>query len=393
MRRMQRTALAALLFCLLAGAFPTSAFAAKSADPRAERERLRRDRAEIAEEVDALRADDAEVEKALAAVDAAVRAQQARVLAAQQAARAAESEVNRARDAERRTEEQLTATRKALTATAVRAYVNPLAESTVLFDTASVNELSRRQALFRAATGRRAEVLEEYRAAREDLALQRQAAEEAATRAAGRRQQVSTELAEVRRAQDRQEGLAAQIEERLNARLAEADSLAALDKQLAEEISRREAALAARTKGAGAGARSSRGTSRTGIRLVTVRGITVAAELGDRLEGLLAAAEADGFVFGGGGYRDSEQQVAARRANCGSSDYDIYEKPASQCSPPTAKPGTSMHEQGLAVDFTWQGGVIRSRSSPAFQWLSRNAGRFGLRNLPSEPWHWSTNGN
>ena len=43
---------------------------------------------------------------------------------------------------------------------------------------------------------------------------------------------------------------------------------------------------------------------------------------------------------------------AVRRANCGSSNYAIYQMPASACSPPTARPGTSMHEQGLAIDFT-----------------------------------------
>ena len=51
-----------------------------------------------------------------------------------------------------------------------------------------------------------------------------------------------------------------------------------------------------------------------------------------------------------------------------------------------------MHEQGLAIDFTNNGESIRSRSNPAFVWLSQNAGRYGLRNLPSEPWHWSVNG-
>jgi D-alanyl-D-alanine carboxypeptidase len=52
-----------------------------------------------------------------------------------------------------------------------------------------------------------------------------------------------------------------------------------------------------------------------------------------------------------------------------------------------------MHEQGLAIDFTWNGSVISSHSSPAFQWLAAHAGRYGLYNLPSEPWHWSVNGN
>jgi D-alanyl-D-alanine carboxypeptidase len=51
-----------------------------------------------------------------------------------------------------------------------------------------------------------------------------------------------------------------------------------------------------------------------------------------------------------------------------------------------------MHEQGLAIDFSYNGSLISSRSNPGFRWLAANAGRFGLRNLPEEPWHWSTNG-
>ena len=52
-----------------------------------------------------------------------------------------------------------------------------------------------------------------------------------------------------------------------------------------------------------------------------------------------------------------------------------------------------MHERGLAIDFTYQGRIINSRSSPAFQWMKANAAGYGFYNLPSEPWHWSVNGN
>ncbi len=48
-----------------------------------------------------------------------------------------------------------------------------------------------------------------------------------------------------------------------------------------------------------------------------------------------------------------------------------------------------MHERGLAIDFA----ACSTRSTPCYQWLSRNAARFGLHDLPSEPWHWSTNCN
>jgi LAS superfamily LD-carboxypeptidase LdcB len=78
--------------------------------------------------------------------------------------------------------------------------------------------------------------------------------------------------------------------------------------------------------------------------------------------------------------------------HCGTSQYAIYQMPAEQCSPPTARPGASKHEQGLAIDFTWNGSTIQSRGSAAFQWLAAHAGGFGFVNLPSEPWHWSMGG-
>ena len=52
-----------------------------------------------------------------------------------------------------------------------------------------------------------------------------------------------------------------------------------------------------------------------------------------------------------------------------------------------------MHERGLAVDFTCGSGYAIGRSSPCYAWLVSNAGSYGFINLPSEPWHWSVNGN
>jgi LAS superfamily LD-carboxypeptidase LdcB len=121
-------------------------------------------------------------------------------------------------------------------------------------------------------------------------------------------------------------------------------------------------------------------------------GIQVDASLGESLAALLAAAEADGVRLGGGGFRDRAAQIARRLDNCGPSHHDLYVRPASSCAPPTARPGHSMHELGLAIDFTFEGALIGNRSNRGYLWLAANAGRFGLRNLPSEPWHWSTTG-
>jgi D-alanyl-D-alanine carboxypeptidase len=130
--------------------------------------------------------------------------------------------------------------------------------------------------------------------------------------------------------------------------------------------------------------------------LVTVSGITVAAELGRPLQRLLDDARADGIVLGGSGYRSPDAQAALRRAN-GCPDVD--DSPASSCRVPTARPGASEHEKGLAVDFTYQGSTIcypsrtsACRGNAAFDWLSTNAGRYGLRVLSSEAWHWSSTG-
>jgi hypothetical protein len=123
------------------------------------------------------------------------------------------------------------------------------------------------------------------------------------------------------------------------------------------------------------------------VSLSTVGGITVNSAIAAQVQQLLAAAAADGVTLRGSGYRDPDQQIALRREHCGTSNFAIYRMPASQCSPPTARPGTSMHERGLAIDFT-----ACSSGSACFVWLSAHAAACGLFNLPGEPWHWSIDG-
>ncbi len=141
------------------------------------------------------------------------------------------------------------------------------------------------------------------------------------------------------------------------------------------------------------------GISRTftqdGVRLATVDGITVARSIAEDVLRLLNAARRDGRRLGGWGYRSTARQIELRRAHCGTTRYAIYEMPSSQCSPPTARPGSSMHEKGLAIDFYKKGrngAAISIAGTREFRWLKRHAAKYGLYNLPSEPWHWSTNG-
>jgi len=124
--------------------------------------------------------------------------------------------------------------------------------------------------------------------------------------------------------------------------------------------------------------------------VVDVDGFKVHRSLAADLRALLDAAEADGITLGGWGWRSHNRQIQLRRQHCGTSDYATWHMPSSQCSPPTARPGRSQHEYGLAIDFTCNGASMAG--TICFRWLRANAAEFDLFNLPSEPWHWSTTG-
>ena len=62
---------------------------------------------------------------------------------------------------------------------------------------------------------------------------------------------------------------------------------------------------------------------------------------------------------------------------------------------PTAPVGSSNHEMGLAIGFDTNAiGTSRKNATPSsapYRWLVANSAQFGLCNLSSEAWHWSTN--
>jgi D-alanyl-D-alanine carboxypeptidase len=121
-----------------------------------------------------------------------------------------------------------------------------------------------------------------------------------------------------------------------------------------------------------------------------VYGITVNKIIAYPFQQMIDNAAKAGVQLSGGGFRTRQQQIALRIANgCP----DVYTAPASSCKVPTAIPGRSLHELGLAVDMTSAQKTVSSHSSPAYKWLAANAGKYGFTNLPTEPWHWSITGN
>jgi peptidoglycan hydrolase CwlO-like protein len=394
--RARLLALACVVILVLAGAGPASAADSKTRQLQEKRREIERKKAAAAAEVDVLRASDEKLEQALMALNRNVRAQEANVASARQAAAVAADEASKVKAEQEQTRSRLGTVRTQMKEVAVDAYMRgPNRGIEVAFGAKDLQEATQRRQMLDVVTNRQSTVADELRALEEDLGVQRVAAESAAENASSRKAAVEQKLAKLRTGLASQQRVAADIEDRLEARLGEADALATLDATVAGQIKARQAELARLVAARPPAARASRSATRISGApggLATVRGITVAASLAPDLAAMLDAADAAGMSFSGGGYRDPAGQVATRRANCGSSNYDIYEKPPSQCSPQTARPGTSMHERGLAIDFQHNGALITSRSNPGFRWLAANAGRFGLSNLPEEPWHWSTSG-
>jgi hypothetical protein len=123
------------------------------------------------------------------------------------------------------------------------------------------------------------------------------------------------------------------------------------------------------------------------IRLCDVGGFVVNASISARVQHLLDYAKKDGVTLRGSAFRGPDEQIALRKQNCGYSHYAIYEMPSMQCSPPTAVPGTSKHEQGEAIDFSNVGGY----GSRVFQIIGKYASRSDVRlfnTVPGEYWHW-----
>jgi D-alanyl-D-alanine carboxypeptidase len=120
-----------------------------------------------------------------------------------------------------------------------------------------------------------------------------------------------------------------------------------------------------------------------------VYGVTVNRIVAYPFQRMIDDAAKAGVRLSGGGFRTKQRQIQLRKINgCP----DVWTAPASSCRVPTAIPGRSLHELGLAIDISSGGKSITSRKSKPFKWLAANAGRYGLVNLPSEPWHWSITG-
>ncbi|HEX4868348.1 MAG TPA: D-alanyl-D-alanine carboxypeptidase family protein [Acidimicrobiales bacterium] len=378
---------------LMAGLVSVPAIgAAKTGDnPSAEREAVRAKKAQVATQVDALKATDAEVAAALDALRANVAGQESLLAEANRAAEEAEAAFAAATAAVQAKTAEIQQLRQEIRDFAVQAFVHPPADDAMAaLDTADPGEAAQKRALLELQNTNDADLLDRLSSAEEDLEVERQLAEAASQRAEEKRAAAAGRLAELTSARDQQAAYAAQVEDRLARAMSEAAHLEQLDASLSAKIAAQQAELARKAAAAAASRRSSGGGggavtyngSLATVSCPTGGSITVDSSIAGNVQSLLNAAP-DSIQLCGWGWRSSQrQQELWDEHNCDTG-----------CTVPTARPGSSMHERGLAIDFTSGGQTIQSRSSAAFQWLDAHANGYGLYNLPSEPWHWSTNGN
>ena len=393
-------------------------------DREAQREELQQVAEAATENLDVATADADDLVDALKKVEEAVHAQETALSEAERALADAETVVREAESRIVELEEELISTRERLKVAVINSYVSfqaPTGTLSVLG--ADPWENAHEEALAGFATGSGIDDLDDLRRLGEELERWRLQATEAAAEADFRRRREDQVHADLIVAANREALLLVQAEERVDQRLAEVQLIRQHDADLAAEIeaaereiidalARQQAAEEARRRAEEEARRRAEEEARrraeeagrapepvptvtpggVNFTLVWVRGYEVNSQIADDVDGLVPALEAEGFDMGGWGYRSHQEQIDLRRSNCGTSEWAIWQKPSSTCAPPTARPGRSNHEKGLAIDFTESGRLITSRSRPVFQALQRLAPQFGLKNLPSEPWHWSVDG-
>jgi D-alanyl-D-alanine carboxypeptidase len=404
--------LAALTATSLLVTQPTGAQEEPSAGPDTGEQAL------VAADVDVLRADNAVVGDTLSDIRENVEAQKAMLADAQTVLTNAQAALAAADAALGDTQARLAAVNTEADRVVVDAFLNPPYENGLeALASDSLMDATVKHSILQREADEDAAALEEYGALQSQLEAEEEAREAAAEAADDAAADAETAYAEVESAVGQQALFVAEVQRRLDRNLAEAQVLQNTDPALAARILARETELAAALNELDDEVQAQRAQERaaeladqanavrdqSGIKPVpggvtdvacpTGGVVQVAGDIAGAVERLLADAADAGYAMCGYGYRDPAEQIAVRRANCGTSSYAIYQAPASYCSPPTARPGTSMHEQGLAIDFTTAGGGTLGSGTGAYRWLKANAANYGMYNLPGEPWHWSVDGN
>ena len=214
---------------------------------REQRERLARDAAEVAGQIDALEADDEALMAALAELDDYIELQQTRIIAAEVSIAAAEAEAAAAQAEADGLLDEIEEIRDRLRSRAIEVYVQPPVDVVEQLSSSNLNDSAVRLFLLDLAIGNELEITDELRTAEAQLEVVRRRAVDRAAEAERERAAQQQRLADLEEARSTAEELRAEIQARISqwetvsAEIAQADRQVAADIQrIEEEIRRRE---------------------------------------------------------------------------------------------------------------------------------------------------------
>ncbi len=395
-----------LMFAFMTFSLPSGADLAEDIEElEKEQEQVRQEKSEQAKSVDIANAEAAELTETLRVLNEQVNTQQAKIDTAVSLSAQTEQRGIAAKQEAIEIEASIAELEVELAELAIGGFKNQNLKVEIPgIDGEDSSDAIAKEYLSKTATRSELEAAEELRQSKADLESAVVDGEQAATELAALKVTLDEEQQKLTEARDAQAKVAQEAEERLEAELSEAAVLDDQDQALADSIREKNNPVAEQTGIANRNqAPSSSGPapavpgppSGEIVKVTNHAGATIEVDssIAPNVQAMFDDSAAAGLKLGGWGYRSGQRQIELRIQNCGgNSNYAIYEKPSSQCRPPTARPGRSNHERGLAIDITSGGSTIKSRNSAAFKWLQANASRYGLKNLPSEPWHWSING-
>jgi murein DD-endopeptidase MepM/ murein hydrolase activator NlpD len=179
--------------------------------------------ADKGESLDELRASDNEIVKAIADLDAQIGAQQAEVASAQQAYDAAQQRVAQIENSLKAATERLEAIRTLIRSRALEEYMTPRDDEmmTQMLGADGFSEASRRNELLRQISNDDSNALDEMKALKHDIDIQRKAADEAKKLAEKRRADAQKKLDELNAAREEKRKVEAVLKERIAAAEAE----------------------------------------------------------------------------------------------------------------------------------------------------------------------------
>ncbi len=215
---------------------------------RQEREQIRREKADLAGQIDVLKADEAELVAALEALNADIEAQHQEIAAAEQNVNEAEAVSAGLKDQLAETEIRAAAIRREAAALAVEEYVRPHTVAESFVESADPSEGVRRDALARVVRLNRVDVLDRLREVEEDLDLLRAEAARAEEDAQRARDDLEAELGRLEANLATQEEIRARLEGRISELQDQLREMDAEDARIGQiirdgqrEIARREA--------------------------------------------------------------------------------------------------------------------------------------------------------